>query len=38
MGEDGPCCEKSGLKKGRWTQEKNEELVAYIKKHGQGTG
>ncbi|OEL35415.1 hypothetical protein BAE44_0003565 [Dichanthelium oligosanthes] len=31
-----PCCEKSGLKKGPWTPEEDEKLVAYIKKHGQG--
>ncbi|XP_051215377.1 transcription factor MYB41 [Lolium perenne] len=31
-----PCCERTGLKKGPWTQEEDEKLVAYIKKHGQG--
>ncbi|XP_008670489.1 transcription factor MYB41 [Zea mays] len=31
-----PCCERSGLKKGPWTPEEDEKLVAYIKKHGQG--
>ncbi|CAM0906249.1 unnamed protein product [Alopecurus aequalis] len=31
-----PCCDRSGLKKGPWTQEEDEKLVAYIKKHGQG--
>uniref|UniRef100_A0ACD5ULI6 Uncharacterized protein n=1 Tax=Avena sativa TaxID=4498 RepID=A0ACD5ULI6_AVESA len=31
-----PCCDRSGLKKGPWTQEEDELLVAYIKKHGQG--
>ncbi|PUZ72467.1 hypothetical protein GQ55_2G396300 [Panicum hallii var. hallii] len=31
-----PCCEKSGLKKGPWTPEEDDKLVAYIKKHGQG--
>jgi hypothetical protein len=31
-----PCCEKSGLKKGPWTPEEDEKLIAYIKKHGQG--
>ncbi|KAL5198462.1 hypothetical protein ABZP36_001974 [Zizania latifolia] len=30
-----PCCEKSGLKKGPWTPEEDEKLVAYIKEHGQ---
>ncbi|KAM3365448.1 hypothetical protein ACQJBY_015273 [Aegilops geniculata] len=31
-----PCCDRTGLKKGPWTQEEDEKLVAYIKKHGQG--
>ncbi|BAF21886.1 transcription factor MYB102 [Oryza sativa Japonica Group] len=31
-----PCCEKSGLKKGPWTPEEDEKLIAYIKEHGQG--
>jgi myb proto-oncogene protein len=31
-----PCCDKSGVKKGPWTPEEDEKLVAYIKKHGQG--
>ncbi|XP_062188528.1 transcription factor MYB74-like [Phragmites australis] len=31
-----PCCDKSGLKKGPWTPEEDEKLVAYIKMHGQG--
>ncbi|KAG8080141.1 hypothetical protein GUJ93_ZPchr0007g3039 [Zizania palustris] len=31
-----PCWEKSGLKKGPWTPEEDEKLVAYIKEHGQG--
>ncbi|XP_062190600.1 transcription factor MYB102-like [Phragmites australis] len=31
-----PCCDKSRLKKGPWTPEEDEKLVAYIKKHGQG--
>ncbi|KAK1679513.1 hypothetical protein QYE76_040361 [Lolium multiflorum] len=30
-----PCCERTA-KKGPWTQEEDEKLVAYIKKHGQG--
>ncbi|CAD6221703.1 unnamed protein product [Miscanthus lutarioriparius] len=30
-----PCCDKSGVKKGPWTPEEDEKLVAYIKKHGQ---
>uniref|UniRef100_M8BI57 Transcription factor MYB39 n=1 Tax=Aegilops tauschii TaxID=37682 RepID=M8BI57_AEGTA len=31
-----PCCDRTGLKKGPWTQEEDEKLIAYIKKHGQG--
>jgi transcription factor MYB, plant len=31
-----PCCDKTGLKRGPWTSEEDEKLVAYIKKHGQG--
>ena len=31
-----PCCPKSRVKKGPWTPEEDEKLVAYIKKHGQG--
>jgi transcription factor MYB, plant len=31
-----PCCDKTGLKKGPWTSEEDERLVAYINKHGQG--
>ncbi|CAA7388950.1 unnamed protein product [Spirodela intermedia] len=32
-----PCCEKEGLKKGRWTSEEDELLVNYIKAHGEGS-
>ncbi|XP_072952050.1 transcription factor MYB102-like [Typha angustifolia] len=31
-----PCCDKNGLKKGPWTQEEDEKLISYIRKHGQG--
>ncbi|CAO2203332.1 unnamed protein product [Urochloa humidicola] len=31
-----PCCEKVGLKKGRWTKEEDEILARYIKEHGEG--
>eukprot|EP00897_Mesotaenium_endlicherianum_P002998 jgi/Mesen1/2726/ME000168S01781 len=31
-----PCCEKSGLKKGPWTPEEDEKLVAYINENGEG--
>ncbi|MBA0617534.1 hypothetical protein Godav_026971 [Gossypium davidsonii] len=29
-----PCCEKVGLKKGRWTAEEDEILTKYIQTHG----
>ena len=32
-----PCCDKKGLKKGPWTPEEDELLVAYIKKNGHGS-
>ncbi|PKA48921.1 Transcription factor MYB12 [Apostasia shenzhenica] len=32
-----PCCEKVGLKRGRWTAEEDEKLVRYIKAHGEGS-
>ncbi|XP_078439087.1 myb-related protein P-like [Wolffia australiana] len=32
-----PCCEKEGLKKGRWTAEEDEILVNYIRTHGEGS-
>ncbi|GMI91505.1 MYB-like 102, A. THALIANA MYB 4 [Hibiscus trionum] len=31
-----PCCDKNGLKKGPWTQEEDDKLIDYIKKHGYG--
>ncbi|KAK8488224.1 hypothetical protein V6N13_120031 [Hibiscus sabdariffa] len=31
-----PCCDKNGLKKGPWTQEEDQKLIDYIKKHGYG--
>ncbi|XP_029130541.1 transcription factor MYB4-like [Cajanus cajan] len=31
-----PCCEKVGLKKGPWTPEEDNKLVAYVQKHGHG--
>lgn len=30
----GPCCEKTGLKKGPWTPEEDRILIGHIKKHG----
>ncbi|XP_012457553.1 transcription factor MYB111 [Gossypium raimondii] len=32
-----PCCEKVGLKKGRWTAEEDEILANYIKANGEGS-
>ncbi|RRT35895.1 hypothetical protein B296_00058096 [Ensete ventricosum] len=29
-----PCCEKMGLKKGPWTAEEDQVLIAYIQHHG----
>ncbi|KAL4558911.1 hypothetical protein LXL04_037116 [Taraxacum kok-saghyz] len=31
-----PCCEKVGLKRGRWTAEEDEILSNYIQAHGEG--
>ncbi|CAN6469177.1 unnamed protein product [Victoria cruziana] len=32
-----PCCEKVGLKKGRWTAEEDEILTKYIQQNGEGS-
>ncbi|XP_043719232.1 transcription factor MYB111-like [Telopea speciosissima] len=32
-----PCCEKVGLKKGRWTAEEDETLIKYIQANGEGS-
>ncbi|XVF80654.1 hypothetical protein PTKIN_Ptkin15bG0091300 [Pterospermum kingtungense] len=32
-----PCCEKVGLKKGRWTVEEDEILTKYIQANGEGS-
>ncbi|XWS76629.1 hypothetical protein CRYUN_Cryun01aG0193400 [Craigia yunnanensis] len=32
-----PCCEKVGLKKGRWTEEEDEILTKYIQANGEGS-
>ena len=32
-----PCCEKVGLKKGRWTKEEDEILTKYIQANGKGS-
>ncbi|KAJ8651177.1 hypothetical protein MRB53_004200 [Persea americana] len=31
-----PCCEKMGLKKGPWTPEEDQVLIAYIQRYGHG--
>nr|GMD55389.1 transcription factor MYB16-like [Ipomoea batatas]GMD56944.1 transcription factor MYB16-like [Ipomoea batatas] len=32
-----PCCDKVGLKKGPWTPEEDQKLLAYIEQHGHGS-
>ncbi|BAT99056.1 hypothetical protein VIGAN_10043400 [Vigna angularis var. angularis] len=32
-----PCCEKTGLKKGPWTPEEDQKLIAFIENHGHGS-
>ncbi|KAM0998583.1 hypothetical protein ACFX2I_008299 [Malus domestica] len=32
-----PCCEKVGLKKGRWTADEDEILLSYIQANGEGS-
>ncbi|KAK4741624.1 hypothetical protein SAY87_025212 [Trapa incisa] len=32
-----PCCEKVGLKRGRWTEEEDEILTKYILANGEGS-
>ncbi|KDP28235.1 hypothetical protein JCGZ_14006 [Jatropha curcas] len=32
-----PCCEKVGLKRGRWTAEEDEKLTKYIEANGEGS-
>ncbi|EEE59176.1 hypothetical protein OsJ_11102 [Oryza sativa Japonica Group] len=29
-----PCCDESSVKKGPWTREEDEKLVAYVDQHG----
>ncbi|GJR34860.1 homeodomain-like protein [Tanacetum coccineum] len=31
-----PCCEKVGLRRGRWTSEEDETLIKYIQANGEG--
>ncbi|CAM0875302.1 unnamed protein product [Alopecurus aequalis] len=35
--ERSPCCYKIGLKKGPWTLEEDEKLLAHIEEHGHGS-
>ncbi|KAK1426726.1 hypothetical protein QVD17_15405 [Tagetes erecta] len=32
-----PCCEKIGLRRGRWTEEEDKKLLDYIQEHGEGS-
>ncbi|KAJ7943433.1 MYB transcription factor [Quillaja saponaria] len=32
-----PCCEKVGIKKGPWTPEEDQKLLAYIEENGHGS-
>ncbi|KAJ6402532.1 hypothetical protein OIU84_014600 [Salix udensis] len=32
-----PCCDKVGLKKGPWTPEEDQKLLAFIEEHGHGS-
>ncbi|KAK9068967.1 hypothetical protein SSX86_013083 [Deinandra increscens subsp. villosa] len=32
-----PCCEKVGLRRGRWTDEEDQILSNYIQQHGEGS-
>lgn len=31
-----PCCKAEGIKKGAWTQEEDQKLIAYVQLHGEG--
>ncbi|XBJ06703.1 hypothetical protein VPH35_012331 [Triticum aestivum] len=32
-----PCCQKLGLKQGKWTEEEDDILASYIAQHGEGS-
>ncbi|KFK39897.1 hypothetical protein AALP_AA3G303000 [Arabis alpina] len=31
-----PCCKEEGIKKGAWTPEEDQKLIAYLQLHGEG--
>lgn len=31
-----PCCKEEGIKKGAWTHEEDQKLIAYLQVHGEG--
>ncbi|KAJ4900359.1 Transcription factor MYB34 [Raphanus sativus] len=31
-----PCCREEGIKKGAWTPEEDQKLIAYLQLHGEG--
>ncbi|KAG2301224.1 hypothetical protein Bca52824_029875 [Brassica carinata] len=31
-----PCCKEEGIKKGAWTPEEDQKLIAYLRLHGEG--
>ncbi|XLR31827.1 hypothetical protein HN51_051771, partial [Arachis hypogaea] len=35
--ERASCCDKVGLKKGRWTKEEDQILINYIQANGKGS-
>ncbi|KAE8776015.1 Myb-related protein P [Hordeum vulgare] len=32
-----PCCEKIGVKRGKWTEDEDDKLAKYIAQHGEGS-
>ena len=32
-----PCCEKIGIKRGPWTKQEDQKLIAYVTEHGHGS-
>lgn len=31
-----PCCKEEGIRKGAWTPEEDQKLIAYLQRHGEG--